>query len=187
VSCKNWCNQADNGDFLDGESCTTDTVGAKCDCFDCQTYTDCPALEDMCDQENRRCVDAYQYTWRVTIYSASSTEKKDGAQWDPLGGLPDLYATMYVNDQAIYSTETTADSTSATWDESFEYKFGKTAEVRFTVWDEDIDTSDQVGGMIYNTANGEVSVADLEAGGFVFETDDGYPLQSLTVYFERVE
>ena len=85
--------------------------------------------------------------WTVTFEEAQVSEKKaDDTAWDVPGGLPDLFACLYINNEKKFCTSVVDDATKAVWDSSTTVEFSaKTDEILYCLFDEDLSEHDLVG------------------------------------------
>ncbi len=85
--------------------------------------------------------------WTVTFEEAQVSEKKaDDTAWDVPGGLPDLFACLYINGEEKFCTDVVDDATKAVWDSSTTVEFSaKTDKIEYCLFDEDLAEHDLIG------------------------------------------
>lgn len=89
--------------------------------------------------------------WTVTFEEAQVSEKKaDGTAWDIPGGLPDLFACLYINNVKKFCTSVVDDATKAVWNYSKTVEFAaKTDTIEYCLFDEDLSEHDNVGCAVH--------------------------------------
>ena len=93
------------------------------------------------------CQSPWGKMWTVTFEEAQVSETKDdGTAWDVPGGLPDLFACLYINDEEKFCTSVVDDKTKAEWNEDTTVSFSaKTDKIEYCLFDEDLAEHDLIG------------------------------------------
>ena len=153
-------------------------------CFgvECAEHTDCTNEAPFCYMGV--CSVAYGRTYYVTFYSAeiTQTDPNTGAAWDSFGGMPDPYVAFKFGSTSG-STGTVEDSLSPTWNEYVVTPLLEQQEVSVTVYDEDWDDDDWIGGI--NFSAGAVPLEWILDGYYYWVPGDpSYGLQGLYITIE---
>lgn len=130
-----------------GETCGTCDWGVEC-------------TGGMCTTEIAAGQSFYIAVERVVV-----PEKNGDASWDPLGGLPDPFV-CFSDGTTTGCTTTQSDTTTATWSGGYTLTnssgepvlFSSDAllagELAVTVWDDDVDASDEIQSLQYDQGIG---------------------------------
>lgn len=126
----------------------------------CSEHNDCSG-DDICYKNF--CQSPWNKKWEITFKDAKVSEKdKNNESWDALGGLPDLFSIVFVNDNQCYRTTTKQDSTTAVWNESTTLDFAASTDtIKLCLYDEDftssitgntVDSNDLVGCLTFDSS-----------------------------------
>ena len=157
----------------------------------CSKHDDCSG-DDVCYKNF--CQSPWNKKWKITFKDAKVSEKdKNNESWDALGGLPDLFSIVFVNDSQVYRTSTIQDSTTAVWNKSTTLDFAaSTDNIKICLYDEDwtsgitggaIDDSNDMVGCLYFGSD-LFRKFDETDKFFTFKSNNGVPLQYWRIAFE---
>jgi hypothetical protein len=136
-----------------GSSCGGGASGGPC-----AASADCAATA-VCVAST--CVAAGGRTYAFHFRSATvPARKSSGLEWDAYFPLPDVFATLKVDLQAIGQTAIVQDSTSPTWTDTLTAKLENGSRVEIQLWDSDTTSNDLVDSFV-----AEDAVPFVHAGG----------------------
>lgn len=122
---------------------------------DCRRASDCD--DDEICLLSGACDTPWGRTFAVGIDAAFLPfTKPSGAGWDPLGGDPDPYWTLFVDGVEVGRSPERSNTRDATWDERFRVTIRENTTVRFVVSDEDATFDDEVAAFTYDPPSLEV-------------------------------
>jgi len=135
--------------------------------------TKCTHSSD-CDEQSvcvsSACEPAGGRRYRFTFINATvpDLDPSDGLAWDALGGAPDPYACLAVDNAAIGCTTAAQDTYRPTWNQAFEAVVQASSRIDVTISDEDATTPDAIDSFYIDPP-----VWMLHAGGIDGPTHDG--------------
>ena len=167
VACTGGCVVAgDDDDDTVGDDDDDDSIGAVCGNGTCQTgesAASCPAdcagapecsvnEPNSCSGEtichNTECVSAFGRTYTLAINTGTISQfNADGDTWDAVGGAPDTFVEVYLNDAEIFTTGVADDTLTPQWfDTSGAVVIPAGSALGIYVYDEDVAAPDFVFG-----------------------------------------
>jgi len=104
----------------------------------------------------------------LTVVSAEVSERTaEGGAWDPMGGAPDPFAVVFLDDVEVGRTAAGDDYRFAEWYYEVEITLFQSSKLVVYVYDADLDEPGYVGGFEYNLET------FIKGGGSTASTDDG--------------
>lgn len=151
TSCSADCGQCPPG-CGDG-TCDANETCASCsaDCGSCSCGADPFACtgETICIEPD--CQNAFGRTYTVSVFSlVVKTTDPNGETWDAVGGAPDPYVTIELNDVPILTTTENQNTFEPTFSESASVVIPAGAKFRFDAWDADVADDDWIIGCEIN-------------------------------------
>lgn len=171
---------ARNPDLGDDGDTARDTAGTDTSLADvtCQRAQDC-ASDEVCLSDGT-CADPYGHTWSVGLgLGRIHPTKPSDAAWDPLGGAPDPFWTLFVDGAEIGGGAIHENSTSVDWTERYQVVIDDDTTIRFLVEDDDLNFDDEIAELVYSPP----SIQALRDEGAGIEVDDS----DFGVVFELVD
>ena len=142
-----------DGEFSDSSGSSGGGTGVAAGCSELNANS-C-AGESLCI--GGVCESAFPRRYRLSVFSASvPSQKDDGSAWDILGGAPDLFALIWVNNDLVGQTVTASDTFDASWNEAFLFELVAGDQLTVEVLDEDAAANDPVNGCEYGTVTGQL-------------------------------
>ena len=141
--------------FCDGaaaagtETCVPDGSGwGACEGCPCVDHYACPAGE-VCVAG--ACDGMFNRPYVLVIESAEIAEETEaGEHWDAMGGAPDPYAVVYVDDAEVARTAVVQDDRLPVWNHEAEITLFQSSALEIHVYDDDLTDPDWIGGIVYD-------------------------------------
>ena len=123
--------------------CNGDETADSC-ASDCAASNACTASPDTCTGDNvcvaGSCVAAFGHVYKLFVEAGSVPEKDaNSAAWDPFGGLPDPYVSVFLNGDSVFSTAFKSDTIAPVWHESATITVAAGSKLQLDVYDDDLD------------------------------------------------
>jgi putative transposase len=93
------------------------------------------------------CEPAFGRTYDVSVFNLTiNTTNPKGTSWDSVGGAPDPYVVISINDGEVLYTSEVQDTFEPTFADSTTVVIPAGAKFRFDAWDSDVDPADWIIG-----------------------------------------
>jgi hypothetical protein len=117
----------------------------------CSNHFDC-GVGEICVA--RACDGMFARPYRLTVVEGTLTERmEDGDSWDSLGGAPDPFVAVIINDETVGRTENCQDNRSCSYQTTFEVDLYQTDTLVVAMFDEDLAEHDYAGGWSWSGGN----------------------------------
>jgi hypothetical protein len=131
-------------------TCSGSETAANC-AADCAATACSPNDPDSCSGSDICIVDAcepaFGRTYEVSVFNLTiNTTNQKGTSWDSVGGAPDPYVVISINDGELLYTSEVQDTFEPTFADSTTVVIPAGAKFRFDAWDSDVDPADWIIG-----------------------------------------
>lgn len=128
-----------------------DQCGGTVDCGTCPCegfpQPDSCLADDICIDE--ACTLAFGRSYQVTVTALTvNSLSPAGAAWDALGGAPDPYVVVTLNDVIVFTSSVVQDVFTPTYTDTASFTIPVGSTFRFEAWDSDVGTDDWIIGCV---------------------------------------